>query len=257
MAPPRSTLRSDGTLMEMRRVTLFIQCLVDTTWPHVGEAMVRVLEGLGLDLDCPADQTCCGQPAFNSGYRREARAAARRFIEIFEGAGPIVSPSGSCVHMVRHHYPELFEDEPRWRERAERIAARTYEFTEFLVDVQKVEDVGASYRGRVTYHDSCHLLRGIRVREQPRRLLRKVAGLTLVEMKNSDYCCGFGGAFAVKYPDISAAMVNDKVDHIVNSGVDAVVGCDTGCLLNIAGAVSRRGLTIKTMHMAEILAHRQ
>jgi L-lactate dehydrogenase complex protein LldE len=243
--------------MEMRRVTLFIQCLVDTTWPHVGEAMVRVLEGLGLDLDCPADQTCCGQPAFNSGYRREARAAARRFIEIFEGAGPIVSPSGSCVHMVRHHYPELFEDEPRWRERAERIAARTYEFTEFLVDVQKVEDVGASYRGRVTYHDSCHLLRGIRVREQPRRLLRKVAGLTLVEMKNSDYCCGFGGAFAVKYPDISAAMVNDKVDHIVNSGADAVVGCDTGCLLNIAGAVSRRGLTIKTMHMAEILAHRQ
>jgi len=158
--------------------------------------------------------------------------------------------------MVRHHYPELFKEEPEWRERAERIAARTYEFSEFLVDVLKVEDLGASYPGRVTYHDSCHLLRGIRVKEQPRRLLRKVAGLELVEMKNSDYCCGFGGAFAVKYPDISAAMVNDKVDHIVNSGADTVVGCDTGCLLNIAGAASRRGLAIKAMHIAEILANR-
>ncbi len=214
--------------------TLFIQCLVDTVWPHVGEAMVRVLEGLGLELDCPTDQTCCGQPAFNSGFRNEARTAARRFIEIFENAGTIVSPSGSCVHMVRHHYPELFKEEPQWRERAERIAARTYEFTEFLVDVLKVEELGASYSGRVTYHDSCHLLRGIRVKEQPRRLLGNVAGLELVEMKN-----------------------NDKVDHIVNSGADTVVGCDTGCLLNIAGAVSRRGLPIKTMHIAEILAGRK
>jgi len=242
--------------MAPQKITLFIQCLVDAVWPQVGEAMVRVLEGCGLELDCPTDQTCCGQPAFNSGFRREARVAARRFIEIFENAGTIVSPSGSCVHMVRHHYPELFKDEPRWRERAERIAARTYEFTEFLVDVLRLEDVGASYAGRVTYHDSCHLLRGIRVKEQPRRLLRGVTGLELVEMKNSDYCCGFGGAFAVKYPDISTAMVNDKVDHIVNSGVDTVVGCDTGCLLNIAGAVSRRGLSIKTLHIAEILAHR-
>jgi L-lactate dehydrogenase complex protein LldE len=241
----------------MRKITLFVQCLVDTLWPHVAEAMVRVLEGLGHELDCPADQTCCGQPAFNSGFRREARVAARRFIEIFEGAETIVSPSGSCVHMVRHHYPELFADEPRWRARAERIAARTFEFTEFLIDVRKVEDVGAGYHGRVTYHDSCHLLRGIRVKEQPRRLLRRVAGLELVEMKNSDYCCGFGGAFAVKYPDISTAMVNDKVDHILTSGAGTVVGCDTGCLLNIAGAVSRRGLSIKTMHIAEILAHRR
>jgi L-lactate dehydrogenase complex protein LldE len=242
--------------MKMRKITLFIQCLVDTVWPHVGEAMARVLEGLGLELDCPTEQTCCGQPAFNSGFRREARTAARRFIEIFENAGTIVSPSGSCVHMVRHHYPELLKGDTRWRARAERIAARTYEFTEFLVDVRKVEDVGARYTGRVTYHDSCHLLRGIRVREQPRRLLRRVAGLDLVEMKNSDYCCGFGGAFALNYPDISAAMVNDKVDHIVNSGADTVVGCDTGCLLNIAGAVSRRGLPIRTMHIAEILANR-
>jgi L-lactate dehydrogenase complex protein LldE len=242
--------------MGTRKITLFIQCLVDAVRPRVAEDMVRVLESLGLELDCPTDQTCCGQPAFNSGFRREARVAARRFIELFEQSETIVSPSGSCVHMVRHHYAELFREEPQWRERAERIAARTYEFTEFLVDVLKVEDVGASYAGRVTYHDSCHLLRGIRVKEQPRRLLRKVRGLDLVEMKNSDYCCGFGGAFAVKYPDISAAMVNDKVDHIVNAGADTVVGCDTGCLLNIAGAASRRGLAIKTLHIAEVLAKR-
>jgi L-lactate dehydrogenase complex protein LldE len=243
--------------MGTSKITLFVQCLVDTVWPHVAEAMVRVLEGLGRELDCPTEQTCCGQPAFNSGFRREARAAARRFIEIFANAETIVSPSGSCVHMVRHHYPQLFKDDPQWRGRAERIAARTYEFTEFLVDVMKVEDLGASYRARATYHDSCHLLRGIRVKEQPRRLLRKVKGLELVEMKNSDYCCGFGGAFAVKFPDISAAMVYDKVDHVLNSGADTVVGCDTGCLLNIAGAVSRRGLSLKTMHIAEILAHRE
>ncbi|MGE5257430.1 MAG: (Fe-S)-binding protein [Hyphomicrobiales bacterium] len=243
--------------MEIRKITLFIPCLVDAVCPHVGEAMVRVFERLGLELECPTNQTCCGQPAFNSGFRREARVAAQRFIEIFGTAGTIVSPSGSCVHMVRHHYPDLFRDQPEWRERAEHIGTRTYEFSEFLVDVLKVEDVGASYSGRVTYHDSCHLLRGIRVKEQPRRLLRNVAGLELVEMKNSDYCCGFGGAFAVKYPDISCAMVYDKVENIVNASVDTVVGCDAGCLLNIAGAVSRQGLSIRTKHLAEILANRE
>jgi L-lactate dehydrogenase complex protein LldE len=242
--------------METKNVTLFIQCLVDAVRPDVAEAMVTVLSRLGLELTCPTDQTCCGQPAFNAGYRLEARSAARRFIGIFERADTIVCPSGSCVHMVRHHYPELLGDDPRWVPRARRVAARTYEFTEFLVDVLKVEDLGARYEGRITYHDSCHLLRGIRVKEQPRRLLRRVAGAELVEMKNSDYCCGFGGAFAVKYPDISCAMVNDKVDHILRSGADTVVGCDTGCLLNIAGAISRRRLPIRTMHIAEVLAGR-
>jgi len=249
-------LYSDGMQMKSPNVTLFVQCLVDAVWPHVGEAMVAVLERLGLSLECPSDHTCCGQPAFNSGYTREARAAARRFVEVFENAGPIVSPSGSCVHMVRHHYPELFREEPAWRERAQAIAARTYEFTEYLVDVLKVEDLGAVGPGRVTYHDSCHLLRGLGVQEQPRRLLRRVSGLELVEMKDSDYCCGFGGAFAIKYPDISGAMVYDKVDKILAAGVDTVVGCDTGCLLNIAGAAARRGLSLKTMHIAEVLAQR-
>ncbi len=238
------------------KVTLFIQCLVDAVRPRIAEAMVQVLRRLGLSLECPTTQTCCGQPAFNSGYRREARSVARRFMKIFEEAEVIVSPSGSCVHMVRHHYPDLFKDEPRWQKRAERIASRTYEFTEFLVDVLGVQDVGARFNGRITYHDSCHLLRGIGVKDQPRKLLSRVAGAELVEMKNSDYCCGFGGAFSVKYPEISTAMVKDKVDHIVNSGARAVVGCDTGCLLNISGAISRRGLPIETMHIAEMLAQR-
>ncbi len=240
--------------MAPKQVTLFIQCLVDAVRPEVGEAMVEVLRRLDCRLDCPTEQTCCGQPAFNAGYRREAKRAARRFIEIFEDAEAIVGPSGSCVHMVRHHYPDLFKDEPLWSGRAAAVAARTFEFSEFLVDVLETEDLGARYSGRITYHDSCHLLRGLRVREQPRRLLRKVTGAEFVEMRNSDYCCGFGGTFALKYPDISCAMVDDKVDHIIACGADTVVGCDMGCLLNIAGAVSRRGLAIKTMHIAEILA---
>ena len=240
--------------MAAKHVTLFIQCLVDAVRPEVGEAMAAVLKRLGCVLDCPTAQTCCGQPALNAGYRREAKRAARRFIEIFEDAEAIVCPSGSCVHMVRHHYPELFRDDPLWSGRARAVAGCTFEFSEFLVDVLGVEDTGARYTGRVTYHDSCHLLRGLRVAEQPRRLLRRVAGVELVEMANSDYCCGFGGTFSLKYPDISCAMVDDKVDHILASGADTVVGCDTGCLLNIAGAASRRGLAIRTMHIAEILA---
>ena len=242
--------------MESTKVTLFVQCLVDAVQPQVGDAMVAVLERIGLTLDCATDHTCCGQPAYNSGYTRAARTAARRFIEIFEPAGTIVCPSGSCVHMVRRHYPDLFADEPHWRSRAQAVAARTFEFTEYIVDVLKLDDVGARYPGRVTYHDSCHLLRGLGVQEQPRRLLRRVAGLELVEMKDSDYCCGFGGAFAINYPDISGAMVYDKVDKIMAAGVDTVVGCDTGCLLNIAGAASRRGLKLKTLHIAEVLAQR-
>jgi len=235
------------------KVSLFIQCLVDAVWPQVAEAMVHVFERLGLELNCPSGQTCCGQIAFNSGYRREARIAAKHFIEIFKDAETIVSPSGSCVNMIRHHYTGLFNDDPSWRAAAEKVAARTFEFSEFLVDRMGVADVGARFDGRITYHDSCHLLRGLGIQDQPRRLLQHVAGAELVEMKNADYCCGFGGTFAVKYPDISTAMVQDKVEHILNSGARAVIGCDTGCLLNIAGALHRRGLPIQALHLAEIL----
>jgi L-lactate dehydrogenase complex protein LldE len=235
-------------------VTLFIQCLVDTHYPEVAEAMVGVLRRLGISLTCPGDQTCCGQPAFNSGYRRQARNAAQHFIEIFEDAAIIICPSGSCVNMVRHHYAELLQNDIKWLERARHLAQRTYEFSEYLVDVLGVDDLGARFDGRVTYHDSCHLLRGIGVRQQPRTLLQHVSGLDFVEMQDSDYCCGFGGTFSVKYPEISDAMVTDKVKNIMHTQADAVVGCDMGCLMNIQGKLSRLGSPIRVMHLAQILA---
>ena len=237
-----------------KNVTLFIQCLVDGIYPEVGEAMVAIFRKLGINLSCPTDQTCCGQPAFNSGYRGEARVAAQRFIDIFESSEAIVCPSGSCVTMVRHHYPQLFADDPAWLQRARNVAARTFELTEYLVDILNVDDLDSRYDGVVTYHDSCHLLRNLRIKAQPRRLLSKISGLEFVEMHNSDYCCGFGGSFSFKYSDISAAMVGDKVDNIIASGADTVVGCDMGCLMNIQGRLSRKGATIKIKHIAELLA---
>ena len=237
-----------------KNVTLFIQCLVDTIYPEVGEAMVQVLQDLGASLNCPTDQTCCGQPAFNAGYRSQARAVAQHFIEVFENSEIIVCPSGSCVNMVRHHYAELFRDDPQWLQRAQKLSACAFEFTEYLVDVLGLDDLGAAYSAKVTYHDSCHLLRGIGVREQPRRLLRNVAGVELIEMNDSDRCCGFGGSFSVKYPHISTAMVAEKADNIINSGADTVVGCDMGCLMNIQGMLSRMGSSIEVKHIAQLLA---
>ena len=239
---------------ETKTVALFIQCLVDGIYPQVAESMVKIFRSLGMDLTCPTRQTCCGQPAFNSGYRREARVAAKRFIEIFETADTIVCPSGSCVTMVRHHYPELFKENVSWRQRAEQVADKTYELTEYLVDVLEVDDLGAHYDGKITYHDSCHLLRSLRIKDQPRRLLGNVSGADFVEMRDSDKCCGFGGSFSVKYADISAAMVQDKVNNIIDSGADTVVGCDMGCLMNIQGMLSRKGSDIKVLHIAQILA---
>jgi L-lactate dehydrogenase complex protein LldE len=237
-----------------KNVTLFMQCLVDTIYPEVGEAMVHVLRKLGASLNCPTDQTCCGQPAFNSGYRGEARMAARHFIEVFENSDIVVCPSGSCVNMVRNHYPELFCNDPQWLKRAEKLTSRTYEFSEYLVDVLGIVDLGAAYSGKVTYHDSCHLLRGIGVREQPRKLLQNITGAEFIEMNKSDRCCGFGGSFAVKYSDISTAMVTEKVNNIIASGADTVVGCDMGCLMNIQGMLSRMESKIKVMHLAQLLA---
>ncbi|MBE0583052.1 MAG: (Fe-S)-binding protein [Desulfofustis sp.] len=238
-----------------KRVSLFIQCLVESIYPAVGEAMVAVLERAGVEVGYPDGQTCCGQPAFNSGYRHEARAAARHFVSLFADAEHIVCPSGSCVHMIRHHYPDLLAGEDRkTRELARRIAANCFEFSEYLVDVLKIEDVGAQFPARVTYHDSCHLLRGLGVGTQPRALLTRVAGLELVEMKDSDVCCGFGGTFSVNYAEISAALVDEKVDNIVATGADYVVGCDMSCLMNIQGRLSRRREQTQVKHLAEILA---
>jgi len=218
--------------------------------------MVRVLDRLGVSMNYPPDQTCCGQPAFNSGYRSEARAAARRFIDIFEDAEAIVCPSGSCVSMVRNHYADLFENDFKLLERARHVAEKTFEFSEFLVDVLKVEDVGSSFEKRVTYHDSCHLMRGINVSHQPRNLIAHVKGIDFVEMHDPDRCCGFGGAFSFKYPDISTAMLEDKVRNIEDSGARVVVGCDMGCLMNIQGMLNRKNSHIKTMHIAELLDQR-
>ena len=238
------------------KVTLFIQCLVDTVFPETGAAMVTVLERLGLKLDCPPNQTCCGQPAFNAGHQREARAAAVKFLDIFEDAEVIVCPSGSCVNMVRDHYLELFADDPKMLVRAQAVSRKIYEFTEFLVDVLGVESVGARFPHKVTYHASCHLNRFLGVDRQPRTLLAHIDDMTLVEMKDADTCCGFGGTFAVKYSEISGAVLEEKVKNIVDSGVEVVTGCDMGCLMNIQGMLSRKNIPIEVKHIAQLLAEK-
>jgi L-lactate dehydrogenase complex protein LldE len=235
-------------------VSLFIQCLVDAWCPEVGDAMVRIFDRLNIPLAYPQGQTCCGQPAYNSGYLREARAAAKHFLDLFAAAEVIVCPSGSCVAMVRYHYPELFRNDPDRHKQALAVGAKTFELSEFLVDILGITDLGAVFPARVTYHDSCHLARVLSIREQPRRLLEKVSGLQLVEMTTADACCGFGGAFSVGYPDISLAMVDEKIAAILASGAETVVGCDLGCLMNIRSRLSHKNLTIRTLHIAEVLA---
>ena len=241
-------------MQPIKNITLFVQCLVDGLYPEVGVAMMDVFGRLGISVDCPADQTCCGQPAFNAGHRKAAGVAAKRFIEIFENADWIVCPSGSCVHMVKNHYPELFRDNPAWHQRAREVGEKTFELSQFLVDILGVVDMGAAYHGKITYHDSCHLLRGLGVEAQPRKLIQHLKGAEFVEMKDSDRCCGFGGTFSVKYPDISTAMVDEKIRNIIESGADTVTGCDISCLMNIQGRLSRMGSSIKTFHIAQLLA---
>jgi L-lactate dehydrogenase complex protein LldE len=237
-----------------KTVALFVTCLADLLFPEVGEATVKVLRKAGCRVTFPAGQTCCGQPAFNSGYRREATRLARRFVELFESADAVVAPSGSCTLMVRREYPHLFAHDPALRARAEALAARTFDLATFLVDVLRVTELGARLDGKVTYHDSCHLNRGLGVYAAPRRLLHSVEGLELVEMANSDRCCGFGGTFAVKMPDISAAMLGDKLDRILETGAQAVVVSDASCGMQIAGGLSRRGSPIKVIHLAQVLS---
>lgn len=240
------------------RVSLFVTCLVDQLWPTVGTSTVEVLRRVGCSVDFDQRQTCCGQPAFNTGYRDQARQLAERFIETYEGAetDAIVCPSGSCTAMI-HHYEDLFEDSASWRERARALAERTHELSAFLVHVLGVEDVGATFRGRVTWHDACHALRELRIKSEPRRLLDQVRGAELVEMPNAESCCGFGGTFSVKYPEISVAIVDHKVDAIEQAGVDAVVSADASCLMQIGGRLSRRGSRVRAMHLAEVLASRE
>lgn len=235
------------------RVALFITCLADAFYPEVGEATVRLLHRLGIAVDFPQAQTCCGQPAFNAGFRSEARAVARRNLEIFAQAEYILVPSGSCTAMWRVFYPELFADDPVLGEQAEALAARTYELSEFLVKVLGVADVGAAYSGTVAYHASCHLLRELGVGEEPQRLLAHIEGAQVATMDMANQCCGFGGTFAVKYPDISDAMLQKKIAQIKAKGADTLVSCDAGCLMHIAGRLRRQGDAIRVMHLAELL----
>jgi L-lactate dehydrogenase complex protein LldE len=236
----------------MTHVSLLITCLGDALFPDVGVATVRLLRRLGVTVDFPAAQTCCGQPHFNSGYHEHARALARHTLETFARSSRVVVPSGSCAAMIKLEYPELFHDDPTWRARALDMARRTHELSDFLVNVMGVEDVGGRFEGRVTYHMACHL-RGLGLVSEPERLLKHVRGLVLVPLERADECCGFGGSFSVRYPQISGAMVRDKADFIEKAGVDAVVATDAGCLMNIAGCLRRRGSAVRALHLAEVL----
>ena len=237
------------------KVSLFITCLVDQLCPQVGVAAVKVLRRAGCEVLFDERQTCCGQPAFNTGYRKEARKFAEKFIEIFEqsDAEYIVSPSGSCTAMVKHFH-ELFPDDKAWRERCEKIAAKTYEFSSFLVNVLKIETMNAKFSGKLTWHDACHGLRDLNIRREPRKLLKAVENAEFIELQGADVCCGFGGTFSVKFPEISAAILDSKIEAIENSGADAVVSCDASCLMQIGGRLSRINSKVKPLHIAEILA---
>lgn len=237
----------------MRNVSLFIPCIVDLLLPEIGEATVRLLSRLGLRPVYHERQTCCGQFSFNAGFRREAARMAVHFLEVFGDDEAVVCPSGSCVHMVRNRYPELLEGEPRWVDRARDVAARVYELTEFLVGVLGVEDVGAAFEGKVAYHESCSLLNGLGVSEQPKKLLRAVRGAEIVPMRDADVCCGFGGEFSSRYPEISEALVAAKTARFLESGADVLVLCEPGCLTNINGYLSRHHPDRKALHMAEFL----
>jgi L-lactate dehydrogenase complex protein LldE len=234
--------------------SLFVTCIVDQLYPHTGMAAVEVLERLGYPVEFREAQTCCGQPAFNSGYWDAARDVARHFLDTFEGAGAVVVPSGSCSAMITRHFEDLFaEDEPALA-RARALAGRVWEFSRFLTEVARVEDVGARFEHSVTYHDSCHALRELRIQDGPRRLLRAVRGLTLHEMDGAEECCGFGGTFSVKFPDLSGGMARTKVESIVRSGAEYVVSIDSSCLMQLQGTLSRAGAPVRAIHLAEVLA---
>lgn len=236
-------------------ISLMITCLGDVIRPDAGVATVNLLRRLGVSVEFPEAQTCCGQPLFNSGFAEEARRLARHTIETFETPQPVVTPSGSCAAMVKLEFPYLFENDPAWHARAEELASRTFELSDYLVNQLRVEDVGARFEGTVTYHYACHL-RGLSMTDEPERLIRAVEGVRFVPLERHEQCCGFGGSFAVRYGNISAAMVGDKAGCITATDASVVVSTDTGCLMNIGGYLQRQGSPIQTMHLAELLDSR-
>jgi len=235
------------------RITLFIPCYIDQFYPQVGISVVKIFEKLGHTVDYPEGQTCCGQPAFNSGMWDQARAVAAQALDVFKSAEVIVTPSGSCGAMMRVFYPQLFKDTPQAALAGE-VAKKTYEFSEFLVNRLKVTNLGASFSGKATFHDGCHGLRELGVKQAPRELLKKVQGLELVEMDPPEVCCGFGGTFAVKFPMISAAMGEGKCASIADTKADYVISLDSSCLMHIQGMLDRQGKPVKSLHLAEVLA---
>jgi len=240
--------------MNKQNVQLFVTCLVDAFYPDVGMSVVDILEEQGLTVEFPFDQTCCGQPAFNGGFWEDARAMARHTLDVLSATtGPIVIPSGSCADMIVNHYAKLLAGDTRYTAKIENVTSRTYEFTQFLVDKLGVTDTGTAYNGRVTYHSSCHGLRGLGIERQPKSLLSNIDEATLVDLPGEKSCCGFGGLFAVKMSHISGAMLADKLDNIESTVADVVVGPDVSCLMHIAGGLQKRGSRVQVKHVAEIL----
>jgi L-lactate dehydrogenase complex protein LldE len=237
------------------RVTLFASCMVDQLAPSVGISTVDVLENLGVSVDFLDDQTCCGQPAFNSGFRSEAFPVAERFVDIFEKVdGPIVVPSGSCAAMVRNYYGDLFRDDPKLAERAKLVGERLYEFTEFISRFFGIDAITGRMPGSATYHKCCHLLREVGIDEEPVKMLEQVEGLDLRPLERADVCCGFGGSFSVKMPDISSAILEEKLDYVEATGADTLIAADTGCVYQMQGGLRRRGSDVQVVHIAEVLA---
>jgi len=231
-----------------------ITCLGDMFFPEVGVAMVTLLRRLGVSVDFPGGQTCCGMPLFNSGYHDQAAQVATRTVRLFESSEHVVVPSGSCAWMVKTEYPGLLGRDPKLRAAAEAVAARTRELSQFLVEVLDVRSVESSFRGKVTYHDSCHLLRGLGESRAPRELLRRVPGVELVDLPGSDECCGFGGSFSVRLPEVSSAILDKKLDNVARTGADCLVACDGGCLMQMRGGLARRRSRVRALHLAQVLA---
>lgn len=241
----------------MSTVQLFISCLVDSFYPQTGEAIVNILRRLGIDVEFPRDQTCCGQPPFNAGLRAEARPIVEHTIRVFESTkGDIVIPSGSCAHMIKHGYPELFADDPNWLPRAQSVGNRVYEFTEYLVDKLGVTDLGAQWNGTITFHPSCHALRGMNIDRQPRALLANVKGATLVELPEAESCCGFGGIFSLEHPELSAEWLKRKIGNLEKTESPTLVVTESGCLMHIAGGLHRQKRKQQVVHIAQVLDSR-
>jgi L-lactate dehydrogenase complex protein LldE len=238
----------------MTHIQLFITCLVDSFYPQTGEAIVEILHRLGIRVDFPRDQTCCGQPSFNAGLRDETRPIAEHTIRVFEAiTGDIVMPSGSCAHTIKHNYPELFADDPHWLPRAKALGERVFEFTEYLVDKLGVTDLGAHWDGVLTYHPSCHLSRGMNIDHQPRALLANVRGATILDLPHEEECCGFGGIFSMEHPELSAEWLKRKISNLEETKSPTLVVAEAGCLMHIAGGLHRQKKKQRVVHIAEVL----